>query len=184
MERTDIRDAAAADLAAVGAIYEHEAMHGIATFDAVGRAPEFWADKLAGPLLVAEVAGSVSGFAYASTYRRGRRTTAPVRCRLPRRGRARARSRAGLYASLLERLRADGVHTALAVIALPNEASVRLHESFGFVHRGTIREVGWKFGRWIDTGFWQLESSLPRGGGAGCRRTACPCPRAPCASRR
>jgi phosphinothricin acetyltransferase len=49
------------------------------------------------------------------------------------------------------------VHTALAVIALPNEASVRLHESFGFVHRGTIREVGWKFGRWIDTGFWQLE---------------------------
>ena len=69
MERTDIRDATAADLAAVGAIYEHEALHGIATFDAVGRAPEFWADKLAGPLLVAEVAGSVGGFAYASTYR-------------------------------------------------------------------------------------------------------------------
>ena len=43
------------------------------------------------------------------------------------------------------------------MIALPNEASVGLHESFGFVHRGTIREVGWKFGRWIDTGYWQLE---------------------------
>ena len=81
-----------------------------------------------------------------------------MRCRStsPRR-REGAESGGRCTPSLLERLRADGAHTALAVIALPNEASVRLHESFGFVHRGTIREVGWKFGRWIDTGFWQLE---------------------------
>jgi phosphinothricin acetyltransferase len=158
VERTAIRDADAADLVAVGAIYEHEALHGIATFDATGRAPEFWADKLGGPLLVAEVAGSVGGFAYASTYRPrpAYDRTREVSVYLAEDARGQAVGRA-LYAALLDRLRADGVHTALAVIALPNEASVRLHESFGFVHRGTIREVGWKFGRWIDTGFWQLE---------------------------
>ncbi len=158
MERTAIRDADAADLAAVGAIYEHAALHGIATFDATGRAPEFWADKLGGPLLVAEVAGSVGGFAYGSTYRPrpAYDHTREVSVYLAEEARGQGVGGA-LYAALLDRLRADGVHTALAVIALPNEASVRLHESFGFVHRGTIREVGWKFGRWIDTGFWQLE---------------------------
>jgi phosphinothricin acetyltransferase len=158
VERTDIRDADAADLAAVGAIYEHEALHGIATFDAMARAPEFWADKLGGPLLVAEVAGRLGGFAYAATYRPrpAYDRTREVSVYLAEDARGQGVGKA-LYAALLERLRAEGVHTALAVIALPNEASVRLHESFGFVHRGTIREVGWKFGRWIDTGFWQLE---------------------------
>jgi L-amino acid N-acyltransferase YncA len=157
VERTDIRDATTDDLAAIGAIYEHEALHGIATFDAVARPPEFWADKMAGPLLVADV-GRVLGFAYASTYRPrpAYDRTREVSVYLAEDARGRGIGRA-LYATLLDRLRADGVHTALAVIALPNEASVRLHESFGFVHRGTIREVGWKFGRWIDTGFWQLE---------------------------
>ena len=158
MERSPVRDATAADLAAVAAVYEHEALHGIATFDAEGRGTEFWAEKLSGPLLVAEVAGSVGGFAYASTYRPrpAYDRTREVSVYLAEEARGHGVGRA-LYAPLLERLRTDGVHTALAVIALPNEASVGLHESFGFVHRGTIREVGWKFGRWIDTGFWQLE---------------------------
>jgi L-amino acid N-acyltransferase YncA len=157
VERSPVRDATAADLAAVAAVYEHEALHGIATFDAEGRPEDFWAEKLGGPLLVAEVAGSVAGFAYASTYRPrpGYDRTREVSVYLAADARGQGVGRA-LYAELLDRLRAGGVHTALAVIALPNEASARLHESFGFVHRGTIREVGWKFGRWIDTGFWQL----------------------------
>ena len=113
MERTYIRDADAADLTAVGAIYEHEALHGIATFDAQGRAPEFWADKLAGPLLVAEVAGSVGGFAYASTYRPrpAYDRTREVSVYLAEDARGRGVGRA-LYAALLGRLRSGGVHTA------------------------------------------------------------------------
>lgn len=158
MASPEIRDATADDLGAVGAIYEHEALHGIATFDAVGRSHEFWADKLAGPLLVAELSGAVGGFAYASTYRPrpAYDRTREVSVYVAESARGQGVGRA-LYGELLDRLRGAGAHTALAVIALPNDASVRLHESFGFVHRGTIREVGWKFGRWIDTGFWQLE---------------------------
>ena len=154
-----VRDATRADLASVGAVYDHEARHGISTFDAVGREPEFWAAKLAGgdPFLVAEVAGAVVGFAYASTYRPrpAYDRTREVSVYLDESARGQGVGRA-LYADLLERLRAFGTHTALAVVALPNDASVRLHESFGFVPAGRLREVGWKFGTWIDTAFYQL----------------------------
>ena len=61
-----------------------------------------------------------------------------------------------LYARLLDRMRADGVHTVVAVIALPNAASVALHETVGFRHVGTLTEVGHKFGRWIDTAWFEL----------------------------
>ena len=56
---------------------------------------------------------------------------------------------------LLDRLRGDGIHTVLAGIALPNPASVRLHESVGFAHLGTMREVGRKLGCWIDVAWYQ-----------------------------
>jgi phosphinothricin acetyltransferase len=46
-------------------------------------------------------------------------------------------------------------HAAFAGIALPNEASIGLHEAMGFVPVGIYREVGWKFGGWRDVGWWQ-----------------------------
>jgi phosphinothricin acetyltransferase len=60
-----------------------------------------------------------------------------------------------LYQRLLPVLDQQGYHTQVAVIALPNPASTRLHESFGFQHAGTLREVGHKHGAWRDVGFWQ-----------------------------
>lgn len=62
-----------------------------------------------------------------------------------------------LYAQLLAMLRAQGFHTAIGGIALPNAASVRLHERLGFHHCGTFARVGRKFDRWHDVGFWQLD---------------------------
>lgn len=61
-----------------------------------------------------------------------------------------------LYRALLDALRARGFHSAIGGIALPNAASVRLHERLGFVHVGTIAQAGRKFDRWHDLGFWQL----------------------------
>ncbi len=63
---------------------------------------------------------------------------------------------AHLYRELLERLRAGGLHTALAGIALPNDASVALHEKLGFREVAQFSEVGNKFDRWVDVGYWQL----------------------------
>jgi phosphinothricin acetyltransferase len=62
-----------------------------------------------------------------------------------------------LYETLFEALSGEDVHRAYAGIAQPNEASVRLHERFGFRHVGTYREVGRKFGRYWDVAWYEKE---------------------------
>ncbi|WP_369235535.1 N-acetyltransferase family protein [Streptomyces sp. R21] len=62
-----------------------------------------------------------------------------------------------LYKSLFEALAKEDLHRAYAGIAQPNEASVRLHERFGFRHVGTYREVGRKFGRYWDVAWYEKE---------------------------
>jgi L-amino acid N-acyltransferase YncA len=66
-----------------------------------------------------------------------------------------------LYAALLARLRAQGLHVACAGITLPNTASVGLHESLGFELVGIYRGIGWKAGGWRDVGWWQLRLLPP-----------------------
>jgi len=60
-----------------------------------------------------------------------------------------------LYAALLPRLTRQGLHTAVAGIALPNAASIRLHERMGFRQVAQFAQVGFKQDRWIDVGYWQ-----------------------------
>jgi phosphinothricin acetyltransferase len=60
-----------------------------------------------------------------------------------------------LYTELLDRLRHQGFHSVVAVIALPNDPSVRLHERHGFVRVGRLVDAGYKLGAWHDVGFWQ-----------------------------
>ncbi len=60
-----------------------------------------------------------------------------------------------LCAPLIAILEAQGFSQAIAAIALPNQASVRLHERLGFSHAGTYGRVGYKMGRWWDVGLWQ-----------------------------
>ena len=61
-----------------------------------------------------------------------------------------------LYAELLQLLRQMNLHTVLGVLTIPNEASIRLHEKFGFKQVADLKEVGLKFGKWQDVGIWQL----------------------------
>jgi phosphinothricin acetyltransferase len=106
--------------------------------------------------LVAEVAGRVAGYAYGSPHRE--RAAYSSSCDVAvyvdpahsRQGIGRA-----LYAALLPMLAGKGSHAAFAGIALPNEASVGLHEAMGFTPVGIYRQVGWKLGGWRDVGWWQ-----------------------------
>ena len=69
-----------------------------------------------------------------------------------------------LYGALLDQLAAQNFTQAIGVIALPNEASVGVHERVGFKHMGTYRQVGYKLGRWHDVGLWQcplVEPTVP-----------------------
>jgi phosphinothricin acetyltransferase len=65
-----------------------------------------------------------------------------------------------LYSELLSRLQSQGFHSAVAVIALPNEPSVRLHERHGFIRVGRMIEAGYKLGAWHDVGFWQCTFNI------------------------
>lgn len=106
--------------------------------------------------LVAEVEGVVAGYTYGSAHRT--RAAYANSCDVAvyvdpahaRRGIGRA-----LYAVLLPLLKRKGSHAAFAGIALPNEASIGLHEAMGFTPVGIYREVGWKLGGWRDVGWWQ-----------------------------
>ncbi len=62
-----------------------------------------------------------------------------------------------IYQKLLSKLKDLGIRNVLGVIALPNEASIGLHESLGFRKVGEFSQVGYKFDRWLSVGYWQLE---------------------------
>lgn len=157
-----VRPATSADLPAVAAIYAHAVEHTTATFDTTAPGVDHWQGRLDSPderdvFLVADSGGEVIGFAYSSAYRpraaydRTRETTVYLAEGARGQGVGSA-----LYADLLARLRTADVHTALAVIALPNPASERLHLAAGFTLAGRLAEVGHKFGRVIDVGIFQL----------------------------
>ena len=148
-----IRAAAPADLPAIAAIYDAEVAAGHATFDTEGRPIEAWTARLSSGdrFLVAVEDEVVLGFAHALPYRPkpGYRHTREVSIYLAAGGRGRGAGRR-LYDALLELLAVDGVHLALAAVALPNPASLALHRACGFEEVGVMHEVGRKFDRWID----------------------------------
>ncbi len=109
-----------------------------------------------GPWLLCEARGSVLGYAYAAPFHARRayqwtvEVTAYVHADHHRKGVG-----LGLYTSLLGCLALQGFRGAVGVIALPNPASVGLHERMGFAAAGVLRAVGYKHGRWHDVGWWQ-----------------------------
>lgn len=158
-----VRDATPADLPALLEIYNEAVANTTASWDHDPWSPVRHADWYAHkaehgfPLLVAAEAGEVLGYAtygefsgkvgYAST----REHSVYVRPEAQGRGIGRA-----LMVALVDRARAAGVHTLVGRLSSDNEASLRLHAALGFVEMGRLREVGWKFGRWLDLSYVQL----------------------------
>ncbi len=163
-----LRAATPADAAPIAAIYAPIVRDTFISFETTPpSAADMGARIAAGvaqlPWLVAEdAAGTVAGYVYASrhreraAYRWSVDTTAYVRadCRGLGLGRR-------LYDALFDELRALGYFQAFAGIALPNAASVRLHEAVGFVQLGVYRQVGFKCGQWRDVGWWQKPLQPP-----------------------
>ena len=163
LDATRLRDATPDDATVIAAIYNVHVRSTTATFEIdevdAGAMQRRIADvqERGLPWLVADVDGSVAGYAYAgpwkprAAYARTVETSIYLDATACGRGLGRR-----LYAALVERLRAQGVHVAIGGISLPNPVSVALHEALGFRHVGVFREVGHKFGDWIDVGYWQL----------------------------
>jgi L-amino acid N-acyltransferase YncA len=156
-----IRTATTADAEAVLAIYEPVVRASVATFELepppVEEMRRRIADVTAGhPWLLYERDGAVAGYAYAGPYhsRPAYAWSCEVSVYVGEAARGAGAGKA-LLEELLARLTRAGFVNAVARIALPNDASVRLFESSGFEHAGTLSGVGYKLGRWVDVGEWQ-----------------------------
>jgi|SRR5690348_5797181 phosphinothricin acetyltransferase len=163
-----LRDCTVHDAAPISAIYNHYVVETRVTFEETVVSASEMAQRMAAvtaqfPWLVWERDGTVLGYAYAmswkarSAYRHSVETTIYLSPDARGEGIGTA-----LYQSLFERLRQLSIHCAIGVIALPNPASVALHEKLGFIKAGHFHEIGLKFGHWIDVGYWELR--LPQVG--------------------
>ena len=179
-----LRLATAADAAAVRAIYGPVIETSAISFELVVPSEDEMASRISErqpehPWLVAEgedglhgragqgAGHGVVGYAYAGRFsgRAAYDWSVETSAYIAEAARGRGVGRA-LYAALLALLTAQGYRQAMAGIALPNEASVRLHEGAGFTLVGVYRAVGWKFGAWHDVGWWQ-RALVRAGDGAG-----------------
>jgi phosphinothricin acetyltransferase len=158
-----IRPSTAADVPAIAAIYGYHVLNGVASFELdppddaeIARRRESVL-ALGLPYLVAELDGEVVGYSYASLYRPRPayrftlENSVYVHHQMAGRGIGRL-----LLNALIEECTAAGYHQMIAVIGgSDNTASMALHAACGFERAALLHEVGWKFGRWVDSVFMQ-----------------------------
>jgi phosphinothricin acetyltransferase len=158
-----IRPARDGDLPAIVAIYNHYIVETAISFDLDPytldeRRPWFaqFEDSGRHRLLVADDGGEVVGYAGSHQFRTKRAYDTSVEttvyCAPDAVGRGIGRQ---LYAALFDLLAGEDIRSMIAGITLPNDASVALHESFGFTPAGVMHDVGRKFGRYWDVGWWE-----------------------------
>ena len=144
-----IRVAEQADLPALLQIYNEEVLHGTATFDLHPKTlaeRQVWFDQHNQdnhPLLTAELDGMIAGYASLSVYV------------------AKFAQRKGVASALMQEILAIAqidvrIHSVVSIITGGNAASERLHEKFGFQRCGMLKEMGKKFGRYLDVVYYQL----------------------------
>jgi len=158
MSAVSLRAAQVTDAEAIAVIYNYEVETSTATFDLVPRSIEAqreWITARSGAfsaLVADDSAAGVIGFAALSTYRdrAGYRTTVENSVYVHRDHQRRGVGRL-LLGALLEVARDSGFHTVIARIDSQSSGSLALHESLGFVVVGVERQIGRKFGRWLDS---------------------------------
>ena len=157
-----VRSATTEDAARICEIYNHYVLHSTITFEeqpvSLGEMEQRIAAVLTGlPWLVWVEDQVVQGFAYASkwkgrcAYRYSVESTAYLADGSTGRGIG-----TRLYEALFTALRQSKMHVVMGGIALPNDASIAMHEKLGYEKVAHFREDGCKFGKWIDVAYWQL----------------------------
>jgi phosphinothricin acetyltransferase len=157
-----IRPVTSQDAAALATIYNYYVENTTITFEEAPIAPEIMnerVDEVAAahlPWLVAEEGGKVVGYAHASKWkgRSAYRFTVESSAYLAPDAVSKGWG-TKLYTALFAALREKSIHAVIGGIALPNPASVALHEKFGMKKVAQFSQVGFKFERWVDVGYWQ-----------------------------
>jgi phosphinothricin acetyltransferase len=162
----NIRPVNLADAAQIAKIYNHYILTSHCTFeispieadDMSARISELLDHDF--PYFVSELSGEVLGYAYGHPFRprAAYRHSIEVSVYL-KKGKKGQGIGSALYSKLLDEIAEQDFHAVIAGIALPNQPSIRLHEKFGFEKVAHFREVGFKFGKWIDVGYWQIKQT-------------------------
>ena len=162
MPQDSIRSAIPEDAESIARIYNHYIANTIVSFETQEVLPDEMARRIADvqaaslPWLVAEAEDKIVGYAYASPFhkRAAYRFTVELSVYLDPDFFGRGLG-SRFYQLLIDDLAVKGVHSVIGGIAMPNEASVALHEKFGFQQAAHYKEVGFKFDQWIDVTYWQ-----------------------------
>ena len=143
-------------------IYNYYVVNTVITFDLEALSLDAFKEKITTvsadyPFIVYEENSEILGYAYGSKFRPKPAYNNTVESTVYLKHGAQGKQIGSkLYNELLFLLKQKNVHVVLGVLTLPNEASVKLHEKFGFKEVAHLKEVGLKFGKWQDVGFWQL----------------------------
>ncbi len=155
-----IREAEIVDAEHISDIYNYYIRNTIITFETEPVSTEEIASRIenfkkTGPFLVCEIDNEIIGYAYISKFadRKAYENTVQSTIYL-KNGFGGRGIGSELYSELLNSI-AERYHSVIAIIALPNTASIRLHEKCGFKFTGRLYEAGRKFDKWIDVGYWQ-----------------------------
>lgn len=158
-----IRDALLSDTPAITNIYNYYVEHSYATMQYEKTEPAFFEKKIDSVRreghfwLVAEIEEEIIGYAYSGKWnpREGYRQTCEVSIYLSPSIIAKGWG-TKLYTELFERLKEKNMKVIIAVIGLPNEGSIALHEKFGMKKVAHFPRMGFKLGKWMDVGYWQI----------------------------
>ena len=160
----EVRGIGSADAERVASIYAHHVLHGTASFDEVPPDVDFWRDKIAvirakgWPFLVVDSGGDLLGYSYATQFRD--RPAYKFTCENSvyvhpdHLGNGVGKM---LLNGLIAAARVAGFRQMIAVIGGAEPSSIGLHRACGFSEAGRMKNVGLKFGRWLDTVYMQLE---------------------------
>lgn len=159
-----IRKAELSDLEALLEIYNYEVVNSTATFDLQPKTYEerkIWFDEHNvgnHPLYVADIDGEAVGYVSLSSYRPKAAYNNSVELSVYVSHKYRKQGIApALMEYIISKAKADpSVHVIVSVITSENEASIKLHEKFGFTYCGTLREIGYKFNRYVDSSYFTL----------------------------
>lgn len=158
----NIRKVELVDSTQIADIYNHYILNTHHTFETEALSAEEMSERIGEicekyPYLVAEIDGEIQGYVYASQFKLRQAYQYAVEASIYVRNQQKQKGIGSeLYRVFFDKLRETDVHTIMAGISLPNETSVRFHEKLGYEKVAHFREVGYKLGRWVDVGFWEM----------------------------
>ena len=157
-----IRPVKFTDAKQIADIYNYYVLNSVVTFDETPFTEADFKERIFSvskqyPFLVYEEEARILGYAYANMFRQKPAYKNTVETTIYMANDVQGKQMGTkLYTALLQQLKEQKYHVAIGGLTLPNTASVKLHEKLGFKQVAHFKEVGYKFNKWLDVGFWEL----------------------------